>query len=160
MDAVQGGGRAYRGSVVCRRSRSDPANPAGKVAKTQIEDKEMLFLDENQSRVFLAASESHRLHAMFVMAIGTGLRQGELLGLQWQDIDFEKKTVTVARSLTTVQSKFVLKSPKTKSSRRTIKLPDFVVAHSRSIDSPCWQRGTLPPKSSAPIRETSSASQT
>ena len=44
-----------------------------------------------------------------------------LLGLQWQDIDFEKKTVTVARNLTTVNSKFVLKSPKTRSSRRTIK---------------------------------------
>ena len=105
-----------------------PANPANRVAKTQIDDKEMLFLNEEQSRAFLAASESHRLHAMFVMAIGTGLRQGELLGLQWQDIDFEKKTVTVARNLTTVNSKFVLKSPKTRSSRRTIKLPDFVVS--------------------------------
>jgi integrase len=105
-----------------------PFSPTEKVAKTRVDDKEVLFLDENQSRIFLAASESHRLHALFVMAIGSGLRQGELLGLQWQDVDFEKKTVTVARSLTTVGSKFVLKSPKTKSSRRTIKLPDFVVS--------------------------------
>jgi integrase len=54
------------------------------------------------------------------------MRQGELLGLQRNDIDFQCGVVTVARTLATVQNKFVLKEPKSTRSRRTIKIPAFV----------------------------------
>jgi integrase len=40
-----------------------------------------------EARTFLAASRSHRLHALFVVALGLGLRRGELLGLRWVDVD-------------------------------------------------------------------------
>jgi integrase len=56
------------------------------------------------------------------------MRQGELLGLQWSDIDFQSGTVTVARTLGIVKNQFVVKEPKSKRSRRTIMIPAFVGA--------------------------------
>jgi integrase len=102
-------------------------NPAADVVKARPRDKEMLFLTEPQTRAFLAAAESRRLFALFALAIGGGLRQGELLGLQWPDIDFERGALTVARTLGTVANQFVVKEPKSKHSRRTIKLPIFTL---------------------------------
>jgi integrase len=102
-------------------------NPANDVAKPSRSRKEMLFLTEPQMKVLLTESESHRLHALFVLALGSGMRQGELLGLQWSDINFEKGTVSVVRSLSYATCKHVLKEPKTKSSRRVIGLPQFVM---------------------------------
>jgi integrase len=61
------------------------------------------------------------------------MRQGELLGLRWEDVDFERGVVNVRKSLAQVKGKgeagdrFVLKEPKSKSSRRAIKLPAFAL---------------------------------
>jgi integrase len=105
-----------------------PHNPAFKVAKARPEQKEMRHLNADQAKQFLAAARQYRLYALFALAIGTGMRQGELLGLQWPDIDFERGTITVKRSLAQLKKEFVLKEPKTKASRRTISLPPFVLA--------------------------------
>jgi integrase len=103
-------------------------NPAADVIKARPEEKEMLFLTEAQTRVFLAAACGRRLNALFVLAVASGLRQGELLGLQWPDVSFDNGTVTVARTLGTVGNQFILKEPKSKRSRRTINLPSFALA--------------------------------
>jgi integrase len=55
----------------------------------------MLYLAQDQVQLFLSAAKSYRLYSRFALAIGTGMRQGELLGLQWPDIDFDQ---TSARS--------------------------------------------------------------
>ncbi len=55
------------------------------------------------------------------------MRQGELFGLRWQDIDFEREQLTVRHSLAEVKGEFILKEPKSKRSRRTVKLPACVV---------------------------------
>jgi integrase len=60
---------------------------------------------------------------MIVAALYTGIREGELLGLQWPDIDFTKATITVRRSLAQVAGAFLLKEPKSKRSRRTVTVP-------------------------------------
>jgi integrase len=73
------------------------------------------------------SAEGRRLHALFALALGSGMRQGELLGLQWPDIDFDKGTVTVRRSLAQVISEFILKEPKSRSSKRMIRLPPFAL---------------------------------
>ena len=65
---------------------------------------------------------------LFVLAIGSGMRQGELLALQWGDVDFDKSVVHVRRSLAVVKGQdFVVKEPKSKRSRRTITLPSMVM---------------------------------
>jgi integrase len=65
-----------------------------------------------------AASES-RLEAFYVVAIHTGLRRGELLGLKWTDADLNAGTLTVRRSLD-VDDTF--KAPKNRAAKRTLKL--------------------------------------
>ena len=56
------------------------------------------------------------------------MRQGELLALQWGDIDFDKGSIEVKRSLSQVGKEFIVKEPKSKSGKRTILLPPFVLA--------------------------------
>lgn len=68
-----------------------------------------------------------RLEALWVTAIGTGLRQGELLGLRWADVDLEAAQLTVTYALTRVDGQYVLDDPKTARSRRPVALPVFVV---------------------------------
>jgi integrase len=55
------------------------------------------------------------------------MRQGELLGLQWPEINFEQGNVSVCRTLGSVGNRFILKEPKSKRSRRTINLPSFAL---------------------------------
>jgi integrase len=142
-----------------------PNNPALKVPRPRPEANEMLFLNEQQSRWFLDAAKSSRLYALFALAVGTGMRQGELLALHWPDMDFDRGTVTIRRSLAQVKNRFILKEPKTKASRRTITIPAFALVALRdhrkamlaegNIDAPafCTNTGTFIAKSNL-IRRT------
>jgi integrase len=58
-----------------------------------------------------------------VLATYTGMRRGEVLGLRWPDIDFDKGTLTIAQSVERIAGTPTVKEPKTDKSRRTIKLP-------------------------------------
>jgi integrase len=69
---------------------------------------------------FLDAIAGDRLDALYIAAIGTGLRQGELLGLAWDDVDFVGGTLTVRHALQRVEGSLVLVEPKSASSHRTI----------------------------------------
>lgn len=104
-----------------------PFNPCNGLAKAKPRDREMHFLTAEQARQFLAANTNRRLHALFALALGSGMRQGEMLGLKWDAIDFEREQVTVRHSLAEIKGVFILKEPKSKRSRRTIRLPSCVV---------------------------------
>jgi integrase len=104
-----------------------PFNPAADVIKARPEEKEMHCLTEPQTKIFLRAAEGRRLYALFALAVGSGMRQGEILGLQWPDVNFEQGTITVARTLGTVANQFIVKEPKSKRSLRTINLPSFAL---------------------------------
>lgn len=125
------------------RMKLIPHNPAADVAKARPVAREMLYLNERQSRWLLEAAKSHRLNALIALALGSGMRQGELLGLQWGDIDFDKATVDVKRSLAWVKGKPTLKEPKSKTSRRTIALPGFVVAALREHRTAALKAGLI-----------------
>ena len=62
-----------------------------------------------------------------LVAVTTGMRRGELLALRWSDIDLKAASLTVNHSLERIKGKFEFKSPKTKTSRRTITLPPITV---------------------------------
>jgi integrase len=57
-------------------------------------------LTSEESRRFLQAARGNRLEALYVLAVTTGMRQGELLALRWQDVDIENGTVSIRRTLT------------------------------------------------------------
>ncbi len=100
-----------------------PSNPAAEVKLAKPKAREMSVMTADQSQLFLEVAAPHRLYALFALALGTGLRQGELLGLAWADVDFDVGTVAVRRTLAYRGGEFVLGTPKSAASRRTVQLP-------------------------------------
>ncbi len=101
-----------------------PRNPTEAVKPPQITREEMRPLSAEQVKTLFEAArtEGDRLEGLYVLALTTGLRQGELLGLRWEDVDLEAGTLRVQRTLTTAKGGPVLAAPKTKGSRRTVRL--------------------------------------
>lgn len=74
-------------------------------------------------RTFLSASKSHRLYALFRLAIYTGARKGELLALKWSDLDFEHQSLVISKNRLVVRGENVVQaSTKGGEGRRTISL--------------------------------------
>lgn len=106
-----------------------PYNPATRVKAPRYPRYEMKVWTAHQARDFLAhcLKNKPRWYALFYLAITTGMRRGELLGLRWQDISLEDAALTIRQSLVQSGSKAVLNEPKTPASRRCILLsPDTV----------------------------------
>ncbi|MFD8550379.1 tyrosine-type recombinase/integrase [Streptomyces fradiae] len=80
-----------------------------------------------EARLLLRESESDRLHALYVLALVMGMRRGELLGLRWDAVNFDRESLIVERALQRVDGALRLVQPKTLSSVRTVPLPPFVV---------------------------------
>jgi integrase len=99
-----------------------PRNVTEAVKPPQVRREEMRPLTAEQVRILFDAAAGDRLEALYVLAVTTGLRQGELLGLKWDDVDLEEGTLRVRRTLTTAKSGPALAAPKTKGSRRTVRL--------------------------------------
>jgi integrase len=68
-----------------------------------------------------------RFEALYVLAVHTGLRQGELLGLKWEDTDLNNGLLRVRRTLTRRKGRLFLGELKTKGSRRTVRLTEAAV---------------------------------
>ena len=103
-------------------------NPSLDVRKPRVTKPEMRVLTAEQVAVFLKAAESDRLYAMYVLAIRTGMRQGELFGLKWADIDFDGRSVFVQRTLEEINGRLRLKETKSVKGRRRIELSQTAVA--------------------------------
>ncbi|HBI45702.1 MAG TPA: site-specific integrase, partial [Planctomycetales bacterium] len=104
-----------------------PSAPTAGVTKPKLVGREMRVLSDEGAKAFLAAARRSRYYALFALAVATGMWRGELLGLHWPDVDFDGALVTVRKTLVMVKEEFVLKEPKTKSSRRTIAVPLFAL---------------------------------
>ncbi len=95
--------------------------------------KEMRPLSADEARRLLEAARGDRLEALYVLAVHTGMRRGELLGLKWEDVDLDGRTVRIRRTLTRTDNGYVaLGEPKTKKSRRTVRLTQRAVEALRS----------------------------
>ncbi|MEW5701577.1 MAG: site-specific integrase [Candidatus Zixiibacteriota bacterium] len=90
-------------------------NPAALVQKPRVERQEMDILNPEEVRIFLQHVRAKH-YALFLTAVLTGMRRGELLALQWGDIDWRSSQIIVRRSL--YKGQFT--SPKTKYSCRRI----------------------------------------
>jgi integrase len=101
-------------------------NVVDAVEPPRYERKEMRALEATGVVALLRAAEGSDLQTIIAVAVGTGLRRGELLGLRWSDIDLDAKRLAVRRSLETVKGVTRAKPPKTARSARTIALPPFV----------------------------------
>jgi integrase len=88
---------------------------------------EIESLTQAELRVFLDAVRGDRFEAFYVLAISTGMRRGELLGLEWQHIDLDKATLRVQKALQRVDGRLQLVEPKSANSRRTLTIPLLAV---------------------------------
>ncbi len=104
-----------------------PGNSALKVPLPRVPKPEMLVYDAGQAARFLEAAGDDRLYALYVLALDSGMRQGELFALQWPDFDFNAGSVFVQRSLEEIQGRLRLKEVKTGKARRRIDLSRFTL---------------------------------
>jgi integrase len=99
------------------------ANPADRVDVPRYVRPEIQALTLEQAKALLSAARNDGLEALFVLALTTGMRQAELLGLKWGDVDLAEGTVQVRRSIYRVAGKgWVESEPKTARSRRNLVL--------------------------------------
>jgi integrase len=117
-------------NVALKRARSlrlIASNPVEDASRPKVEHREIEVLEPAESAALLARARSTRLFPIVFLALGTGLRRGEVLGLRWSDVDLERRALTVAQSLEQTKAGLRFKTPKTKRSRRTIALSPSLV---------------------------------
>ena len=101
-----------------------PFNPVAGTRAPRLARREMRALSPDQAVRLLAAARGHRFEALFALALCSGMRPGEYLGLQWRDLDLQSGTLTVNRVLVRQDGKRYYQEPKTEGSRRTIAIVD------------------------------------
>jgi integrase len=104
-----------------------PRNVARAVPPPSLAEEERPALTVEDGRRLLAAVESERYEAVVVLGLLLGLRRGEILGLRWDDVDLDARTIRVRRALQRVDGALRLVETKTRSSRRPVPLPAVTV---------------------------------
>lgn len=86
-------------------------------------------LTMEQARTLLETARGQRLEDLIIVALTTGVRRGEILGLKWIDVDFENSSLQIRRTLDYIAKYggYIETEPKTATGRRKITLPNFVV---------------------------------
>jgi integrase len=110
---------------------------------------EMKVWDAKQIGQFLREIAGHRLYPAFFLLANTGMRRGEVLGLRWKDVDLERATLSVSRSLVLVAYQPQLSDVKTNNGRRTIDLEPKTVAVLRA-----WKKAQIEERMLANLRPT------
>jgi integrase len=105
-----------------------PENPCKRVIRPTYSAPRKEIWELDQVRVFLDGTREHVLHPLYVLALGTGCRIGELLGLKWCDVELTSATISIRRSLSFTKGKWVEGMPKTRAGERVIALPVEAVA--------------------------------
>jgi len=126
-------------------------NPAAVVDPLPQKKREMRLWEPDEAARFLDLTQGHRLYALFYLAMSTGLRRGELLGLRWQDI--RGATLSVVQTRVKVNGEMVVQSPKSVKGTRRIGLSTDLLTvlerHRRGQDierascGPSWHHSDL-----------------
>jgi integrase len=99
------------------------SNPTDGVILPRWTKKEMHALDQNEVQRFLKIAKDSRFFYVYYLAILTGMRLGELMGLRWSDVDFQNQVISISRQAQAIKGKGIIFSePKTRSGIRKIKV--------------------------------------
>jgi len=102
-------------------------NPCDLCELPQMEKPEMMYFTPQETAKFLDAAKGDKYFSVFLVAIETGMRPEEYLGLQWKDVDFDNDSLSVRRALVVKKGGgFIFTEPKTKKSRRSIPISNTV----------------------------------
>ena len=113
-------GQAMRWGIVTR-------NVATLVEPPKARKKRVQPFSPEEARQFLDAIRGDRLEALYAVALAIGLRQGEALGLGWDDLDLDSGTITVRHALQRINGKLTLVEPKTDRSHRMVPIPASLI---------------------------------
>ncbi len=98
------------------------------VERPRLEVKEKPLLEKDQALALLESVKQHRLGVLLLVVLTTGMRRGELLALRWSDVDLEKGTLLVNKTVDYIPHYgYVENGAKTRAGRRTIRLATFVI---------------------------------
>jgi integrase len=103
-----------------------PRNMAGLVRGPRVPKHERATWTQAEANCFLAGQWGERWEALFRLELATGLRESELLGLRWSDVDLARRRLSVTRQLKRVAGAYRLDEIKTHHGRRSIELPSTV----------------------------------
>ena len=109
-----------------------PRNVARLTLPPKVPRHELSPFTPEQARAFLGQIAGDRMSAVYVIALSMGLRQGEILALRWQDVDFEEGALTVRATLQRLNGEPVLSDTKTAKSRRKLAMPEGVMGALRA----------------------------
>lgn len=99
-------------------------NPASGIKLPRVEKREFEAWEPEQVGHFLDVASTHRLGPLFELAILTGMRRGELVGLRWSDVDLTRRQVTIRNNRIQAGKQVVENAPKTRAGRRTLDLDE------------------------------------
>ena len=102
------------------------ANPAHRAQPPRIPVKEAAYMDDKETEALIAAlaNEPIKWRTMLMLLLYTGMRRGEVCGLEWKDIDFIGQAIQIRRNAQYIEGMGIItKEPKNKTSQRTMKLP-------------------------------------
>lgn len=102
-------------------------NPAAGCKLPPQRAKEMQVLTPEEMQRFLIQAKYDGYYEIFLVALATGLRRGELMALQWDDLDFKTRELRIRRSVRRTEGKLLVSEPKTDAGFRTLLLPPSVV---------------------------------
>ncbi len=141
--------RLHKALAVALRQRYIARNVADDTELPTVRRKPIHPLDFDQAAALLSEVDGHRWAALYRLAINLGLREGELLGLTWDAIDFKANAIRVDQQLQRVDGAFVLQTTKTKAGERVLTLDDDLIAvlrvhwrnmvEERLLSGPAWK---------------------
>ena len=146
---------------LCRRAlekavadRLIARNPADGCKLPALKREEMKILSKEAMQRLLIQAKEENYYELFLLEFATGLRLGELMGLQWDDLDLTTGELRINKQMNIVGSELVVNEPKTKAAVRTLILPPSVLkvmrAYRTKIES--WWLFPSPKKEDLPLR--------
>lgn len=102
-------------------------NTASASKPPKVKKNEMDYWTPEEVTAFLESAKDDQYYIAYLIALTTGMRQGEILGLKWSDVDLDKKVIHVQHNLKKKDSDFEVANLKTNSSYRNITLPEETV---------------------------------
>lgn len=97
----------------------------------------------DHAQAFLRAIDGHRLRPLYVLAIATGMRRGEILGLRWQDIDWNKGTIQIVQSMVATPDGQIITDTKTSSGRRSVVISGGLLALLKEHQEKCREEAAV-----------------
>ena len=128
-------------------------NPAEGCKLPSIKRKEMQLLTREELQKLLIQAKAEGYYEIFLLELTTGLRVGELMALQWDDLNFNTGELRIERQAYRIKGELLIQPPKTKASIRTLILPQPVVEALRLYKQTVCSRWIFPSpkKEDAPL---------